>query len=191
MMMGHAPHILWDWGTAYDLFASLDVLHHPEHFGLRGSWAAGVRSRLTSSQRTILEDAQKLFFSSPLGWVSNLPQPKDADTALWSLSQIPPAERLPTLAYHAEEEPEILELLKGVLTRRAWDESDLEQLQLHHHIEKGRVNREVLVNSLNWWSQIPAFVKNEGVSRDISRALEVEAGPRKPFSRQPEQVSIQ
>jgi len=157
MMTGHAPHILWDWGTAYDLFASLDVLHHPEHFGLRGSWAAGVRSRLTSSQRTILEDAQKLFFSSPLGWVSNLPQPKDADTALWSLSQIPPAERLPTLAYHAEEAPEILELLKGVLTRRAWDERELAQLQLHHHIEKGRASREELVNILNWWSHPEDF----------------------------------
>ena len=58
------PIIHWDWGTAYDLFASLHVLHHPEKFGLRGSWAAGVRSRLTVPQRTILEDSQKLFFSS-------------------------------------------------------------------------------------------------------------------------------
>src|SRR4030042_1091767 len=66
MMTKKRPTILWDWGTAYDLFASLHVLHHPEKFGLRGSWAAGVRSRLTVPQRTILEDAQGLFLSSPL-----------------------------------------------------------------------------------------------------------------------------
>lgn len=157
MMARHAPGILWDWGTAYDLFASLHVLHHPEDFGLRGSWAAGVRSRLTSPQRTVLEDAQRLFFSSPLGWVSNLPDPKDANTAVWTLSQIPPAERLPTLAQHADEAPEILAQLKEVLARRGWDESDLEQLQLHHHPEKGRSSREELVNTLNWWSHPEEF----------------------------------
>jgi len=157
MMASHTPQISWDWGTAYDLFASLHVLHHPEQFGLRGSWAAGVRSRLTSPQRAILEDAQKLFFSSPLGWVSNLPEPKDADTALWSLSQIPPAQRLPTLASHAEAVPEMLTVLNEVRERRTWDESDLERLQLHHPPKEGRLNREELVNTLNWWSHPEEF----------------------------------
>jgi DNA-binding transcriptional ArsR family regulator len=157
MKPGHKPNTLWDQGTAYDLFASLHVLHHPENFGLRGSWAAGVRSRLTAPQRTILEDAQKLFFSSPLAWVSNLPEPKDAATALWTMNQISPAERLPKLAFHADEKPEILEILKEVLARRAWDDGDLERLRLYHHPKEGSSNHEVLVTTLNWWSHPEEF----------------------------------
>ena len=101
MTSGPKPIIHWDWGTAYDLFASLHVLHHPEKFGLRGSWAAGVRSRLTAPQRTILEDAQELFFSSPIAWVSAVPEPRDAATALWTLGQIraSPALALPGVPY--------------------------------------------------------------------------------------------
>ena len=45
------PRLLWDWGTAYDLFVSLDVLHDPTYFGVRGSWAAGVRARLPAAVR--------------------------------------------------------------------------------------------------------------------------------------------
>jgi hypothetical protein len=40
-----SPLITWDSGTAYDLFVSLRVLHEPDKFDLRASWAAGVRSR--------------------------------------------------------------------------------------------------------------------------------------------------
>ena len=46
-------------------------------------------------------------------------------------------------------------------------------------------------NTLNWWSQIPAFVDNEQVSVDISRALEVETVARNHFSKQPEHVDAQ
>jgi dolichol-phosphate mannosyltransferase len=46
-------------------------------------------------------------------------------------------------------------------------------------------------NSLNWWSQIPAFVDNEQVSIDISRALEVETIAHNHFSKQPERVNAQ
>ena len=46
-----APHLLWDWGTAYDLFISLAVLHHPADFGVRGAWAADFDARLRDSAR--------------------------------------------------------------------------------------------------------------------------------------------
>ncbi|MGE5123991.1 MAG: ArsR/SmtB family transcription factor [Acidobacteriaceae bacterium] len=156
-MADRAPQIFWDWGTAYDLFASLHVLHHPENFGLRPSWAAGVRSRLSGDQRNILEDAQNLFFSSPLDWVSSLPEPKDANSVLASLAEIPPARRLPTMAQHADVESELLKVLKSVLERRAWDEDDLQKLQQHHHGEKARVDKEALVRTLNWWSHPEEF----------------------------------
>lgn len=128
MTTAKKPLVSWDWGTAYDLFASLHVLHHPDEFGLRGSWAAGVRSRLTAPQRIILEDSQRLFFSSPLGWVSNLPAPKDAATALRALGQITPSERLPTLAFHADEATELFTLLTEVKARQSWSDIDLEKI---------------------------------------------------------------
>ena len=39
-----APALMWDWGTAYDMFVSLAVLHDPARFGVRRAWAAGVRA---------------------------------------------------------------------------------------------------------------------------------------------------
>ncbi|OGO31386.1 MAG: hypothetical protein A2136_03020 [Chloroflexi bacterium RBG_16_54_11] len=156
-MTEHKPRILWDWGTAYDLFASLNVLHYPEKFGLRGSWAAGVRSRLAAPQRTVLEQSQELFFSSPFAWVSSLPEPRDAAAVLWALSRIPPVERLPTLSYHRDEAPEILEILKEVMARRAWDESDAERIKTHFHGKKEPAQSKWLVNLLNWWSHPEEF----------------------------------
>ena len=157
MIRNHTPNILWDWGTAYDLFASLHVLHHSEKFGLRGSWAAGVRSRLTAPQRAILEDAQEIFFSTPLTWVSNLPEPKDAASALWALGQIAPAERLPALAFHADEAPEIFAVLNDVFERRLWNDTDLERLRIHQQRKEGAAHPDTLVTALNWWSHPEEF----------------------------------
>jgi hypothetical protein len=47
---------------------------------------------------------------------------------------------------------------------------------------------EISSSKLDWWSQIPAFVHNEQVSNDITRALEVESFPRARFNAQPERV---
>ena len=47
--------VFWDQGTAYDFLTSLYVLHFPDEFGLRGAWAAGVRSRLPNEAREFLE----------------------------------------------------------------------------------------------------------------------------------------
>jgi DNA-binding transcriptional ArsR family regulator len=151
------PLIQWDQGTAYDLFASLHVLHHPEKFGLRSSWAAGVRSRLTATQRAILEDSQKMFFSSPIAWVSSLPVPKDAATVLWTLGQIEPAKRLPTLAFHTDVSPKLLEILKDVLVKRLWKESDLDHLHSYFQQKEGSPSSEEMINTLNWWSRPEEF----------------------------------
>ncbi len=88
-----APVIHWDIGTAYELFASLHVIYEPEYFGLRASWAAGVRSRIPPAERKILDDVFSIA-GPPLRWLSALPAPKDAVTALLSMRQIPPRERM-------------------------------------------------------------------------------------------------
>ena len=156
-MTDQQPHILWDWGTAYDLFASLHVLHHPAKFGLRGSWAAGVRSRLAPPQRTVLEDAQELFFQSPLVWVSNLPEPKDAATVIHALEGMAPAERLPDLSFHLGVSSEIVETLKEVSARGAWTNADLNHLQQLHQQKGLQAGSNRLVIMLDWWSRLDEF----------------------------------
>src|SRR5690606_27380083 len=49
------PRLTWDVGTVFDFFTSLYVLHKPADFGLRGVWAAGMRSRLPAAEREFLE----------------------------------------------------------------------------------------------------------------------------------------
>jgi DNA-binding transcriptional ArsR family regulator len=110
--MREQPQIIWDKGTAYDLFVSLWVIHRPDQFGLRPSWAAGVRSRLPSTLRDILEQSQR-FINVPMHWVYSLPKPKDASSALNALRSIPPEERLPALVNEDEADLQFLLSLEG------------------------------------------------------------------------------
>ena len=151
------PIVRWSSGTAYDLFASLHVLHHPERFGLRGSWAAGVRSRLAPSQRCVLEDAQYLFFSTPISWVSGLPEPRDAESVLKALGQLDPADRLPTLADHADVPPQLLQILREVKLRGSWNQTDLVQLQSNYPVKEKPPSPDELVTTLGWWSCAEEF----------------------------------
>ncbi len=95
--------IIWDKGGAYDLFVSLLILHWPNEFGLRASWAAGVRSRLPMSLRAVLEHSQK-FLNIPLAWIYALPEPKDAATALAALNALAPEDRLPALVFGTRDD---------------------------------------------------------------------------------------
>ena len=103
--MDQQPHIIWDKGSAYDLFVSLRILHQPEAFGLRPSWAAGVRSRLPIPLRDVLEHSQ-MYLNVPLSFIYNLPEPKNAKTLLTELSALPPGERLPALSFGGQEKEE-------------------------------------------------------------------------------------
>jgi len=97
------PNISWDKGSAYDLFVSLWILHRPDQFGLRPSWAAGVRSRLPIPLRDVLEESQK-FISVPLAFIHDLPEPKDAAAALSALKALPPEGRLPALVFGSKSD---------------------------------------------------------------------------------------
>ncbi len=96
--MTHQTNIIWDKGTAYDLFISLWILHRPDEFGLRPSWAAGVRSRLPVPMRDTLELANSVI-GVPLCWIYQIPSPKDVSTVLETLAALPPEERLPMLVF--------------------------------------------------------------------------------------------
>jgi DNA-binding transcriptional ArsR family regulator len=122
------PRLTWDVGTAYDLFISLDVLHRPAEFGVRGAWAAGVRARIPAAERRTLEQSRSLGLM-PLSWVYTLAEPKDGTAVLRALGQIPAAERLPTLALTPEWPPaDMTALLREVAGRGRWDERDRQAL---------------------------------------------------------------
>ncbi|MGD8455494.1 MAG: metalloregulator ArsR/SmtB family transcription factor [Anaerolineales bacterium] len=122
--VGDVPiKINWDKGTGYDFFASLSVLHYPAKFGLRGAWAAGVRSRLSPEDREFFENLLGLFFE-PYEWVYSLPEPKDVATVLYSLKQIPPAQRLSELILTPIYEKDLTGRLREVQERGSWREED-------------------------------------------------------------------
>jgi DNA-binding transcriptional ArsR family regulator len=126
------PRVIWDQGTAYDLFISLLVLHKPAKFSLRAAWAAGMRSRLPSDDREFLEmlsKAQCLY--PPLHWLHQLPGPKDGVTLLRSIENVPPAERLPRILTSPEEQykiPVAYETLISVAERGTWEAIDQERI---------------------------------------------------------------
>jgi DNA-binding transcriptional ArsR family regulator len=158
-----SPEIQWDFGTAYELFVSLHVLHEPDYFGIRASYAAGVRSRIPAAERKLLEDVYRLT-GVPLAWIHNLPAPKDAISALWALKQIPPAERMLKLQrvgepfeYDSAEENEKHKLFNDTLLRiaetRSWKPEDLEFFRKIWSKKGMPLKRDSLERALDWWSR--------------------------------------
>jgi DNA-binding transcriptional ArsR family regulator len=147
-----SPSVTWDIGSAYDFFMSLEVLHHPDDFGLRASWAAGVRSRLPAEERKFLEEMQN-FLWMPMHWIHELPSPKDATTAIWALSQIPPGQRPLAMNNPYETSPDVVELLHRVVERRNWDKQDLDIFRsiLQEH-NKGHKAKDI-PTILDWWAR--------------------------------------
>lgn len=125
--MAAAPQFTWDVGTAYDFFISLEVLHDPRRYGLRGNWAAGVRSRLPVVHRDFLQNIFKNHHLWMLPWIASLTGPKDSAAILEQLSAIPPAERLPVISLCCIE-GEYKDLLFSIKERGRWEEADKERL---------------------------------------------------------------
>ncbi len=142
--------LAWDVGTAYEFFVSLHVLHEPERYDLRPSWAAKIRSRIPTAERTFLEETQP-FLSFPLAWVHGLPQPKNAITVLYALQQIPAAQRSSTLLELDKGiKPESGRLLE-IAERRRWDKEDLSVLVPLMCQDAVDQNEQALIKYLNWW----------------------------------------
>lgn len=150
-----SPLIRWDTGTAYDFFISLQVLHDPDTYGLRASWAAGVRSRLPAPERKVLEDTHG-FLWVPTHWISSLPEPKDAATALWELRQLPPVQRITSLLT-ACSKPDIKEIIDRIFERGAWVKADLDELSniLSQHHDKE--SPDMLSRFLDWCAKPAIF----------------------------------
>jgi DNA-binding transcriptional ArsR family regulator len=143
----------WDPGTAYDFFISLYVLHHAADFGLRPSWAAGVRQRLSASNREFLEKVYS-YTSAPLGWINALPDSKDAAVALRMLKGLAPASRLPALTLPDEFTPAERSALAGIAQRGAWTAQEYEALGNSFQRTGRKIKASGLENALNLWTKL-------------------------------------
>ncbi|GAB4531027.1 MAG: hypothetical protein Fur0018_18640 [Anaerolineales bacterium] len=148
--------ISWECGSAYDFFTSLHVLHDPERFGLRGAWAAGVRSRLPLEARKVLEQADQAFFV-PLHWIHALPEPRSAAIALQHLAAIPAAKRLAALFFSPSVDEAMRALLRGVAQRGQWSDDDLTTLRSMRKEKNWNTQRDVLEGILSAWAAQETF----------------------------------
>ncbi len=155
------PKLSWDIGTAYDFFVSLHTLHNPGDFGLRASWAVGVRSRLPQESRDFLQEAME-FFGWPLEWIGRLPAPKDGATVLDALARIPAGERLARLSMieHDTEDPLDRRLIQIAAAGEATPEDEADLFAIiagRYGEEKARGMRQGMALSLRWWARSELF----------------------------------
>jgi len=144
--------IRWDSSTAYDFFISLFVLHHAIEFGLRPSWAAGVRQRIPSPKREFLEKVYS-FAAVPLEWIYDLPNPKDAVTTLRSAADLAPADRFEALTLPSDIPAEVRETLRGIAVRGAWTSEEKDFLGTQFSRRGKELKPAGLENLLRVWSK--------------------------------------
>jgi DNA-binding transcriptional ArsR family regulator len=150
------PHLLWDIGTAYELFLTLHVLHAPERYGVRASWAAGIRSRIPAAERKLLEEVIP-FVILPAVWLRTLPAPKDAVSALWTLRQTPPAERISAMLCSYDCYEPLPNTFIQISERGKWEQAELELLLSTYDKEGFQYTREQVARYLDWWARPDEF----------------------------------
>jgi len=143
--------IFWDIGTGYDFFISLSVLHHAGDFGLRPSWAAGVRQRLSQPKREFLEKIGS-FTLTPLHWIASLPTNKNATDVLQAIANVPAAERLSTLTLTNETSRETRGLLDRIASRGMWNQNDQDFLRQNYRRRDELLKPKALNNLLDCWA---------------------------------------
>jgi DNA-binding transcriptional ArsR family regulator len=147
--------VRWVAGSTTDLFLSLFVLHHAADFGIRPAWAAGVRQRLPAKSRETLEHIFS-FSSVPLAWISRLPAPRAAGSAIQAVADLPPAQRIPTLSLTRDLPERARKLLAGIASRGRWSAEERAEFILLY----GRgpaLSGQGFDNLLNTWTALEAW----------------------------------
>lgn len=148
--------IHWDIGTAYDLFVSLRALHDPDVFGVRASWAAGVRSRLPVEHRQTLDLAVKQI-SPPLFFVHNLPAPKNAASVVDALRKLPASRVLEALSFPFQTPPAFKEILLNVRPNHKWTPAERQILLENARLSEQYTQSAYLDGLYQTWSDREAF----------------------------------
>jgi DNA-binding transcriptional ArsR family regulator len=156
---GQAPKLLWDHGTAYDFFASLLVIHTPAEYGLRASWAAGIRSRLSTATRELFITAM-LHLGIPVSWLYAMPGPKTARAVLDTLEGMKPEEILPALSFNPGRPEQCEPIFRAILDRGQWSQTDLDGYKAcigPAHAKEMEAKSETLAAWLDCWTRPAEF----------------------------------
>ena len=148
--------IQWDMGTAYDLFISLRALHDPDTFGVRASWAAGVRSRLPAEHRQTLDLAIKQI-TPPLFFVQSLPAPKNAASVIDALKKLPASRVLETLTFHSQTPTAFKETLLSIHPGHKWTPAERQILLENARLSEQYTQSAYLDGLYQTWSDRDAF----------------------------------
>lgn len=148
--------IHWDIGTAYDLFISLRILHEPELFGVRASWAAGVRSRIPVEYREVLEQTASLIMV-PLSFVYSLKEPKNSSQLLAKLRSIPASEILETLTIFSDTPEDVKEFFLATTPARKWTHEEIQFFMQRQGIEDAKLVKKMSKTLYNAWSNRTEF----------------------------------
>jgi len=175
--MAEQTKLIWEVGTGYDLFTSLDVLHNPDRYGLRGSWAAGVRSRLPVEQRDLLQNLLKKGHVWTVPWLAGLDGPKDSETVIGHVAQIPASQRLATfVACYLPKE--VQEFFSDITARASWNDQDKETLKEMYkemYRKEGKKGKKIadeeLEQTLTIWAEAAHY--GEGFLKSLQMYYEV------------------
>ncbi|GAP15614.1 predicted transcriptional regulator [Longilinea arvoryzae] len=147
----------WHSGTGYDFFVSLYVLHHPDEFGLRPSWAAGVRSRLPAEQREFLERAQG-YAHVPLTWLASLPlEKRDALDVIQALGDLSPEKRLEILLAPYDAPADLVQIIRSISSKGQWNVADLEAVKSVYARRYSALHGEALTHLCDACAQASQF----------------------------------
>jgi DNA-binding transcriptional ArsR family regulator len=141
----------WNLGSGYDLFISLMALHRAGDFGLRPSWTAGVRQRLTLPRREFLERVFS-FAGVPLDWISSLPGSLDALPVLHAAAELGAAECLRRLTLPGDTPQGVVEALTRVADR-GWATDAERELVVQRYTRRGKLLKSAELDlMLEIWS---------------------------------------
>jgi DNA-binding transcriptional ArsR family regulator len=130
-------------------------MHHADEFGLRRSRAAGVRQRMSNQSRETLEQVFT-FSGMPLGWISRLPDPHDARTALQAIKNLHPVERLPTLTLPADTPDKTIQRLETISKRGSWTVDERSEI-ITNFGHGARISGHGFDTLLNTWRSLAVW----------------------------------
>lgn len=159
------PKLHWETGSVFDLYISMMVLHNPERFSLRPSWAAGVRSRIPGSLRTTLETAVQLF-GRPFHYLLKLPAPRRAADLIESLTSMSPSRRVESIGISENTSEDIRGILLGSHPNQKWSEAE-KKVFLDHAEARAHSYPPGYIELLN-----KTWAHREEFGQDYLRAIE-------------------
>lgn len=146
----------WDLSTGYDFFLSQVAIYEPERFGLRASWAAGVRSRLSVEDRQTLETFWQIYFL-PMHFIFSVDAPKDTATILKAIEHLPAAKRLDALTISYETPADVKEILSASSPRAKWTQAERDVIGEYYANHRREMTPTLLDMVYNSWAHREEF----------------------------------